>query len=298
MAHRRRRADLQGRARTARSTGTPSPATAATTRTATSATARTARARAMPRRSPRSAVDARLLRVRRHRGERQAANGNSVMPSFGTNLNVMCYLDDIYVYLKAVGAEAIPRGRPPERADKPASYRRGRECLHGASRASAAAVAAAVALRSRRRPAGAADRSRVAAPRSGSAPTPPTCRSRTRPARASRTGSLSSSRPNFGRELEYTWYPMSTGFVRRTLLENRCDVIIGYAQGDELVLNTNHYYTSTHVLVAPMPTATSPTSPRWPTRGSAAGGSASSPAARRRATWRAMASWPPSRATI
>jgi quinoprotein dehydrogenase-associated probable ABC transporter substrate-binding protein len=52
-----------------------------------------------------------------------------------------------------------------------------------------------------------------------------------------------------GRELEYTWYPMAQGFVRRTLLENNCDVIIGYAQGDELVLNTNHYYTSTYVLV-------------------------------------------------
>jgi quinoprotein dehydrogenase-associated probable ABC transporter substrate-binding protein len=51
------------------------------------------------------------------------------------------------------------------------------------------------------------------------------------------------------RELQYAWYPMSTGFVRRTLLEDRCDVIVGYAQGDELVLNTNHYYTSTHVLV-------------------------------------------------
>jgi methanol metabolism-related c-type cytochrome len=49
-------------------------------------------------------------------------NGNSVMPSFGTNLNVMCYLDDIYVYLKAVGSEAIPRGRPAKRADKPAAY--------------------------------------------------------------------------------------------------------------------------------------------------------------------------------
>jgi methanol metabolism-related c-type cytochrome len=46
--------------------------------------------------------------------------GNSVMPSFGTNLNVMCYLDDIYVYLKAVGTEAIPRGRPAKRAEKPA----------------------------------------------------------------------------------------------------------------------------------------------------------------------------------
>jgi methanol metabolism-related c-type cytochrome len=49
-------------------------------------------------------------------------NGNSVMPSFGTNLNVMCYLDDIYIYLKAVGSEAIPRGRPGQRADKPDAY--------------------------------------------------------------------------------------------------------------------------------------------------------------------------------
>lgn len=54
---------------------------------------------------------------------------------------------------------------------------------------------------------------------------------------------------SFGRELEYTWFPMAPGFVRRTLAANRCDVIVGYAQGDELVLNTNHYYTSTHVLL-------------------------------------------------
>ncbi len=54
-----------------------------------------------------------------------------------------------------------------------------------------------------------------------------------------------------GRELQYTWYPMSTGFVRRTLMANLCDVIPGYAQGDELVLNTNHYYTSIYVLIVP-----------------------------------------------
>jgi len=52
-----------------------------------------------------------------------------------------------------------------------------------------------------------------------------------------------------GRELQYTWFPMAQGFVRRTLVANRCDVIVGFAQGDELVLNTNHYYTSTHILV-------------------------------------------------
>ncbi len=52
-----------------------------------------------------------------------------------------------------------------------------------------------------------------------------------------------------GRELQYTWFPMGPGFVRRTLLADRCDVIVGYAQGDDLVLNTNAYYTSTHVLI-------------------------------------------------
>jgi methanol metabolism-related c-type cytochrome len=42
-----------------------------------------------------------------------------VMPSFGENVNVMCYLDDIYVYLKARADGALPRGRPAKREDKP-----------------------------------------------------------------------------------------------------------------------------------------------------------------------------------
>ncbi len=54
-----------------------------------------------------------------------------------------------------------------------------------------------------------------------------------------------------GKPLEYVWYPDTTGFVRNTLGANRCDVIIGYAQLDELVQNTNHYYTSRFVMVAP-----------------------------------------------
>jgi quinoprotein dehydrogenase-associated probable ABC transporter substrate-binding protein len=49
--------------------------------------------------------------------------------------------------------------------------------------------------------------------------------------------------------LEYTWFPQATGFVRQTLFAKRCDLIIGYAQGDELVLNSNHYYRSAYVLV-------------------------------------------------
>lgn len=50
--------------------------------------------------------------------ERVGAAENSVMPSFGENPNVMCYLDDIYVYLKARGVEAIPRGRPGQKEAK------------------------------------------------------------------------------------------------------------------------------------------------------------------------------------
>ena len=49
--------------------------------------------------------------------------------------------------------------------------------------------------------------------------------------------------------LRYFWFPQATGFVRKTLGEKRCDVVIGYAQGHELVLNTNHYYVSSYVLV-------------------------------------------------
>lgn len=47
----------------------------------------------------------------------------------------------------------------------------------------------------------------------------------------------------------YTWFPSVTGFVRNTLGANRCDIIMGYAQGDELVQNTNAYYRSSYVLL-------------------------------------------------
>ncbi|QHQ37454.1 substrate-binding domain-containing protein [Algicella marina] len=49
--------------------------------------------------------------------------------------------------------------------------------------------------------------------------------------------------------VEYTWFPMATGFIRQTLRANKCDVVMGYAQGHELVLNTNHYMVSAYTLV-------------------------------------------------
>lgn len=49
--------------------------------------------------------------------------------------------------------------------------------------------------------------------------------------------------------IEYTWFPQSVGFIRMTLAAKQCDVVIGVAQGDDLVLNSNHYYRSTYALV-------------------------------------------------
>lgn len=56
----------------------------------------------------------------------------SVMPSFGTNNNVMCYLDDIYVYLRARSEGAMDRTRPSKREEKPkAAIDAEKSCLGG-----------------------------------------------------------------------------------------------------------------------------------------------------------------------
>ena len=48
------------------------------------------------------------------------AGKESVMPAFGDNKNVYCYMDDLYVYLRARAVGDLPRGRPAKKADKPA----------------------------------------------------------------------------------------------------------------------------------------------------------------------------------
>ena len=42
------------------------------------------------------------------------------MPAFGTNPNVMCYVEDIYAYLKARSEGRLDRGRPDPQPVKPA----------------------------------------------------------------------------------------------------------------------------------------------------------------------------------
>lgn len=60
------------------------------------------------------------------------AGKENVMPAFGDNKNVYCYMDDLYIYLRARSVDAIPRGRPPKKADKPQSAKdHEKSCMGG-----------------------------------------------------------------------------------------------------------------------------------------------------------------------
>ena len=50
-----------------------------------------------------------------------------------------------------------------------------------------------------------------------------------------------------GKPVAYTFYPDATGFVRNTLNAYRCDVVLGIAQGDDIVQPTNPYYRTSYV---------------------------------------------------
>jgi methanol metabolism-related c-type cytochrome len=64
--------------------------------------------------------------------ENKTAGNDSVMPAFADNKNAMCYLDDIYVYLRARSTGAVPPGRPEKKEDKPAAFGpKEAECMAG-----------------------------------------------------------------------------------------------------------------------------------------------------------------------
>jgi quinoprotein dehydrogenase-associated probable ABC transporter substrate-binding protein len=46
------------------------------------------------------------------------------------------------------------------------------------------------------------------------------------------------------------YFPQATGFVRVTLGAHRCDVIMGFPQGDDLVQGTNPYYRAAYALIS------------------------------------------------
>ncbi|MFT3731766.1 MAG: c-type cytochrome, methanol metabolism-related [Hyphomicrobium sp.] len=51
-------------------------------------------------------------------GKRENRGGTDfVMPSFGEDKNIMCYIDDIYTYIKARSLGVLPPGRPNGRED-------------------------------------------------------------------------------------------------------------------------------------------------------------------------------------
>ena len=52
------------------------------------------------------------------------------------------------------------------------------------------------------------------------------------------------------KKLGYAFYPQATGFVRMTLGAHRCDVIIGFPQGDDLAQGTNPYYRTAYAIVS------------------------------------------------
>jgi len=52
-----------------------------------------------------------------------------------------------------------------------------------------------------------------------------------------------------GATLSYTWWPQRRGFIRNTLRENKCDLVMGVPTSYELVLATRPYYRSTYVFV-------------------------------------------------
>jgi quinoprotein dehydrogenase-associated probable ABC transporter substrate-binding protein len=51
------------------------------------------------------------------------------------------------------------------------------------------------------------------------------------------------------KKLDYMYFPQATGFVRVTLGSHRCDVIMGFPQGNDLAQGTNPYYRTAYALV-------------------------------------------------
>ncbi len=59
------------------------------------------------------------------------ASRESVMPAFGANQNVACYMDDLFIYLRARANDAIGRVRPAKREAKPEAYTKAEETCIG-----------------------------------------------------------------------------------------------------------------------------------------------------------------------
>ncbi len=66
-------------------------------------------------------------------GRKNFSNGqDKVMPELGLDKNVMCFIDDIYIYLKARSADAVDRGRPAAHEPKPKAWQDAEDLCMGA----------------------------------------------------------------------------------------------------------------------------------------------------------------------
>jgi methanol metabolism-related c-type cytochrome len=60
-----------------------------------------------------------------------SSSQNLVMPAEGQNKNVMCYVDEIYTYLRGRSDGAIGRGRPDKHAAKPPGFEKSEDACMG-----------------------------------------------------------------------------------------------------------------------------------------------------------------------
>jgi len=61
--------------------------------------------------------------------ERIGASAQSKMPAFAENLNVMCFVDDLYAYLKARSDGVLGRGRPKKEPKPQEAKERDDACM-------------------------------------------------------------------------------------------------------------------------------------------------------------------------
>ena len=52
-----------------------------------------------------------------------------------------------------------------------------------------------------------------------------------------------------GSDLEYTWFAENTSYLPNTIGTGACDLVMGYAQGTDLIEDTNPYYHTSYVLI-------------------------------------------------
>ena len=60
-----------------------------------------------------------------------SSSQENVMPAFGANPNVACYMDDLYVYLRARASDAVGRVRPAKHEDKPPAAQQAEDSCMG-----------------------------------------------------------------------------------------------------------------------------------------------------------------------